>query len=194
MPFHVHKKGIRALGIAESFVKGTSQQSVLAGVIMRADRIVDGFSFSLVTVGGMDATRQIINLIDQLHRQDINLVLLSGCIISWFNVIDLRQVYEAGSIPLICVTYNVSEGLDHYFHELFPSNWSKRLQAYQQNGERIPITLNTGKTVFTRSLGLSIDEVKGALNKFTIFGAVPEPIRVARLLARSLLKRHQKIL
>jgi endonuclease V-like protein UPF0215 family len=194
MPFHVHKKGIRALGIAESFVKGTTQKSVLAGVVMRADRFVDGFSFSLVTVGGVDATTQVIDLIERLHRHDINLILLNGCVISWFNVIDLHQVYVAGSIPLICVTYDKSEGLDQYFRELFPTTWQQRRETYRQNGVRTPIILRTGKTIFTRCLGLPLDEAKGALNKFTVFGAIPEPIRVARLLARSLMKHHRKIL
>lgn len=194
MPFHVHKKGIRALGIAESFVKGISQKSFLAGVVMRADRIVDGFSHSLVTVGGVDATEQVLALIEKLRRQDINVIILNGCVISWFNVIDLQQVYEASSIPLICVTYDASEGLDQYFHELFPTTWQQRLKTYRQNGKRIPVTLRTGKSIFTRYFGLSLDQVKGVVNKFTIFGAVPEPIRVARLLARTLLKHYQQSL
>ena len=190
MPFHAHKKGIRALGIAESFVKGISQKSFLVGVVMRADRIIDGFSYALVTVGGMDGTQQAITLIERLHRQDINVIILNGCIISWFNVIDLHQVFNASSIPLICVTYDPSEGLDHYFQKLFPTSWQPRLRTYQHNGGRTPITLKTGKNIFARYLGLSIDEVKGVLNKFTVFGAVPEPVRVARLLARTLMKHH----
>ena len=189
MPFHVHKKGIRALGIAESFVKGLSQKSFLAGVVMRADRIIDGLSFTQVTVGGIDATQQVITLLEKLHRQDINVIILNGCVISWFNVIDLQEVFQASSIPLICVTYDASEGLDKYFQELFPTTWQQRLQTYQQNGERILVTIKTGKCVFTRYFGLSLAEVKGVLNKFTVFGAVPEPIRVARLLARTLMKQ-----
>ena len=193
MPFHAHKKGIRALGIAESFVKGISQKSFLVGVVMRADRIIDGFSYTLVTVGGMDGTQQAITLIENLHRQDINVIILNGCIISWFNVIDLHEVFNTSSIPLICVTYDVSEGLDHYFQELFPTTWQQRLNTYHQNGVRTPVTLKTGKKIFARYLGLSLDEVKGVLNKFTVFGAVPEPIRVARLLARTLMKHHQSV-
>lgn len=188
MPFHAHKKGIRALGIAESFVKGLSQKSFLAGVVMRADRIIDGLSFTQVTVGGIDATQQVITLLEKLHRQDINVIILNGCVISWFNVIDLQEVFQASSIPLICVTYDASEGLEKYFQELFPTTWQQRLQIYQQNGVRILVTLKTGKCVFTRYFGLSLAEVKGVLNKFTVFGAVPEPIRVARLLARTLMK------
>jgi len=54
----VHKKAVRALGVSESFVKGISEKSVLAGVVMRADMAIDGFVFSKATVGGMDATER----------------------------------------------------------------------------------------------------------------------------------------
>jgi len=57
---HVHKKGFRTLGVSESFVKGVSEKSILAGVVMRADMMIDGFTFSRATVGGLDATDKIL--------------------------------------------------------------------------------------------------------------------------------------
>ncbi|MGH9910516.1 MAG: DUF99 family protein, partial [Nitrososphaerales archaeon] len=42
---HIEKKAIRALGIAESFVK-SQNQSVLAGVVMRSDMIIDGIAYA----------------------------------------------------------------------------------------------------------------------------------------------------
>jgi endonuclease V-like protein UPF0215 family len=188
LPLHVHKKAVRALGIAESFVKGVSERSVLAGVVMRADRVLDGFGFATATVGGMDATDTIIKLYATLERDDINVLLLNGCIISWYNVIDLHQVVEETRRPLLCVTYEASEGLDKYFLELFPDDGARRVEVYHKNGSRTPITLQTGHTVYTRFINMSLDDAKGLLNKFTMHGAVPEPLRVARLLARSLVK------
>lgn len=188
LPLHVHKKAVRALGIAESFVKGVSQRSVLAGVVMRADRVLDGFGFATVTVGGMDATDQIIALHASLHRDDINVLLLNGCVISWYNVIDLHRVAAATRRPLLCVTYEASEGLDPYFLELFPEDGPHRVEVYHKNGGRTPLTLPTGHTVYLRFLDMTLDEATGLLRKFTLHGAVPEPLRVARLLARSLMK------
>ena len=69
MPLHVHKKGIRAMGVAESFVKGVGKKSIISGVVMRSDMIVDGFTFSNVTVGGMDATQKIVELYESLKRE-----------------------------------------------------------------------------------------------------------------------------
>jgi endonuclease V-like protein UPF0215 family len=50
MVLHVNKKGIRVLGIAESFKRG-EEKSVLAGVVMRSDNIIDGVAFDRIAVG-----------------------------------------------------------------------------------------------------------------------------------------------
>ena len=188
MRLHVHKKAFRALGISESFVKGVSKESVLAGVVMRADKAIDGFVFSSATVGGMDATGKTIEMHRTLERNDINLLILNGCVISWYNVIDLHKVAEETGLPLICVTYEESAGLEKYFTELFPEDWENRVKIYHKNKARTPIKLDTGYTVYARFLDMTLEQAKGILNKFTSHGAVPEPLRVARLLARSIAK------
>jgi len=187
---HITKKGIRVLGISESFVKQKTKRSILTGVVMRADGIIDGFGICTTTVGGLDATKSVISLYENLKRKDVNVIFLNGCIISWFNVIDLKKVYEKVGLPLICVTYEESEGLEKYFKEYF-RDWEERFYIYLRNGKREKIEIKTGKTVFTRSLGLEKDEVKRILDKFTLDGAISEPLRVARLLANSILKNLQ---
>lgn len=188
MPVRAHKKGIRAFGVAESFVKGRSRRSVVAGVVMRADGVLDGVAFATVEVGGMDATSRICAMFDALTRDDVNLILLNGCVISWYNVVDLHRVAEATGLPVICVTYEASAGLDKYLREYFPDDWQRRVAVCRRNGPRTPLTLRTGHVVHARFLGLSEPEARGVLNKFTVFGAVPEPLRVARLIARALMR------
>jgi endonuclease V-like protein UPF0215 family len=190
LPLHVHKKAVRALGVAESFVKGVSKRSVLAGVVMRADMVIDGFVLSSATVGGMDATEKMIEMYEDLERDDVSIVILNGCIISWYNVVDLHQVVDEFELPLLCVTYEESEGLEKYFVELFPEDWRHRVEVYHRNGSRTPIQLHTGHTVYTRFLNMTLAEAKGILNKFTLHGSIPEPLRVARLLARSIVKAY----
>jgi Uncharacterized conserved protein len=56
---HLGKKGIRILGIAESF--SSRERSLIAGVVMRKDLRIDGCAFGTVTVGGLDATDCIID-------------------------------------------------------------------------------------------------------------------------------------
>ncbi len=57
---------------------------------------------------------------------------------------------------------------------------------YRKLGNREPLRLKTGFEVYARFLGATAEETKGLLNSFTLEGKVPEPLRVARLLARSI--------
>ena len=192
LALHVHKKAIRALGVSESFRKGVGGKSVLAGVVMRSDMVIDGFTFGFAEVGGMDSTDRITEMYKNLNREDVNLLLLNGCVISWYNVVDLQKLHEETEIPLICVTYEESPGLERYFKELFPEDWEYRVSVYHKNGGRTEFRLKTGHTVYVRFLGVSREDAEGVLNKFTLHGAVPEPLRVARLLARSLMRTLSK--
>ena len=179
---------LTTLGIAESFVKGISKKSILAGVVMKGDMGIEDLIVTKVMVGGMDATDMIIRMYHELQRDDIQFLMLNGCIISWYNVIDLTQVADETSIPLICVTYDASEGLDKYFIELFPEDWEIRVAIYHKNKTRIPIKLDTGYTVYIRFIGMDLKRAKAIMNKYTWQGSIPEPLRVARLIARSILK------
>ncbi|WP_455280001.1 endonuclease dU [[Eubacterium] cellulosolvens] len=189
---HVDKKGIRVLGISESFIKNKSKTSILAGLIMRADLVIDGFSFSKATVGGMDATECVLEIYQKLGREDINLVFLNGCVISWFNIIDLKRFYRDIARPVICITYEKSEGLEKYFVEYFGNEAEDRIAKYKENGEREEFKLHTGKIIFARYLGLNREDVIQVINKFTLHGSIPEPLRVARLLARTLVHQMPK--
>ena len=184
MTLHINKKGFRVLGIAESFVK-SEQSSQLAGVVMRRDLRIDGFGFSRITVGGDDATEGVLKIFDDLDRKDVNAILLNGTVISWFNIIDIDCVFETIAIPTISLTYEESEGLEDYIQEYF-SNPDEKIRLYRKLGAREPLNLKTGYQVYARSLGATFQEAKGLLNAFTLDGKVPEPLRVARLLARRL--------
>jgi len=186
---HPEKKGIRALGIAESFRKG-HPLSVLAGVVMRSDGIVDGFACSSATVGGMDATEAVLRIYRSLEREDLNIILLNGCIISWFNIIDVEKVFQETSVPVICVTYEPSEGLEKYISEYFGED-SERMELYRRLGNREKISIN-GHELYLRAAGLSRREAERILEKFSHFGGVPEPLRVARIIARGIMRMFYK--
>jgi endonuclease V-like protein UPF0215 family len=180
---HIPKKGLRALGIAES-CHGRSI-SRLAGVVMRKDLRVDGFAFSTVTVGGSDASTSILRMVKDLKRRDLNVIMLSGCVIAWFNIINASLIVQETGIPVICVTYEDSEGLFEDIRHHFPHD-EARISAYENLGVRIPVRLHTHQTIFIRCWGLSLNDAARLCNDFTLDGSIPEPLRVARLCARHL--------
>lgn len=184
---HLAKKGLRVLGVAESF-RGR-EHSTLAGVVMRRDRIIDGFGFAEVTVGGMDATNAVISLFKDFEREDINLIMLSGCVIAWYNIIIPEEVWMETGVPVVVVTYEDSEGLEEEIGAHFPDD-EGRLDVYRRLGARTAHTLRTGYTVYLRSAGIDAREAGAMVEAFTLEGKIPEPLRTARLAARAVM-RHR---
>jgi len=182
---HISKKGIRALGIAESY--SGREQSVICGVAMRKDLRIDGVGFGTVTVGGTDATDSILSLVKKLARSDINVLLLGGCLISWYNIIDPLRLYKELNLPVICVTYEASEGLIEDIGKYFPGD-SDRISMYIRLGERFPVVLKTGRTIYLRSWGITDADAAKICDDFTLDGKIPEPVRVARLSARAFMR------
>jgi endonuclease V-like protein UPF0215 family len=179
---HIPKKGLRALGIAES--SSGREHSTLAGIVMRKDLIIDGCVFSRVTVGGMDATDAVLEIVTALKRRDINVILLSGCVIAFFNIIDPGQVHDCTGLPVICVTYEESAGLEGDILHHFPGD-TARLDAYRRLGNRTLHILPDGQTMYLRSWGLDPADAGRLCTAFTCEGKIPEPLRVARLTARA---------
>jgi endonuclease V-like protein UPF0215 family len=186
MALHLNKPGLRILGIAESFVRSRTH-STIAGVVMRADLRVDGLAYAHATVGGDDATAAVLSLYRQLDRRDVNALILSGAALSWFNIVDLKRVFEETETPLICLTYEESSGLEEHIRHHFPSP-DEKLRLYRNLGERQAIHLKTGYEVFVRVWGATTNEARILLSKFTRDGRVPEPVRLARLAARAALE------
>jgi endonuclease V-like protein UPF0215 family len=182
---HLAKRGIRALGIAESFSGRDS--STMAGVVMRKDLRIDGVALASLTVGGMDATGAVLGIIASLARRDINVVMVSGSVMAWFNILDPEAVSRETGLPIIVVTYEDSEGLEEDIAHHFPGD-EERLRAYRRLGERIPVELGNGPRVFIRAFGISPGDATRLLRDFTRDGKVPEPVRVARLVARAAMR------
>ena len=107
---HLEKHGLRGLAIAESFLQN-SKKSILAGLVTTSDFIIDGFIFGHSTVGGDDATDTILSMYTKLNRSDINFILISGIVISLYNIIDIKKISQKTELPVIGVTYNDSDSI-----------------------------------------------------------------------------------
>lgn len=154
---------------------------------MRRDLIIDGAAFGFSTVGGRDATAAIFNIVNSLDRRDINFIMLSGCVISWFNIIDPGELYTKTGIPVIGVTYEDSEGLADDIKYHFPGD-EERLAAYERLGRRDRFFLKTGYDVYLRSWGIDNNDAYTVCDSFTKEGRVPEPLRVAGIVAKGSMK------
>ncbi|WP_348612690.1 DUF99 family protein [Halobaculum rarum] len=199
------KSGTRALGVAVS-ADGRSDadppaRATVAAAAVRADRVVDGLSFSTCTVGGSDATAAVVDCIDRLGRPDVRHVLLAGVAPAWFNLIDCRRVHEAAERPVIAVSFEASSGLEPHLREHFTGEaLDRRLAVYESLPEREPVTLAGEATrgggavdepgdepdLWVRPVGADAAAARRIVAAHTPEGqGRPEPLRVARLAARA---------
>ncbi|MFB6086686.1 MAG: DUF99 family protein [Halodesulfurarchaeum sp.] len=174
------KDGVRALGVAESY---REDESVLAGAVVAANRVVSGFEFETCTVGGLDATAAIQSLFETLDREDVQYCFVAGIAPAWFNVLDLEALHESTGLPVLSVSFEESPGLEEPLREAFSgAELERRLERYAAQPDREPVTVN-GETRYVRSVGLA-EPVERVVSAFTPVGGRPEPLRVARLAAR----------
>jgi len=177
------KAGVRALGVAESY---DGDASTLAGSVVRASRIVDGFVLGRCTVGGSDATAAVADMVARIDREDVRYLLVAGIAPAWFNVLDLQELHEETALPVLSITFEDSPGLERAIREAFDDEATveDRLARYRAQPERRPVTVND-ETVYLRSVGIDDDEAADVVRGFTPEGGRPEPLRVARLAARA---------
>ncbi|MCL4339776.1 MAG: DUF99 family protein [Thaumarchaeota archaeon] len=183
----IPKGGRRVLAIAESFHPESDRPSVIAGLVMRLDLIIDGLTMGTILKGGNDATAEILKLYKSLKRNDINFLLINGSILSLYNMVDLDLLYSQSGIPIICTNSSGEHDLESNIRRRFPKDLAK-LQAYRKLGRSQSVLLKTGKTIFVRQRGMTEDDARVILNRLTLQGNVPEPIRIARMIARALLE------
>jgi endonuclease V-like protein UPF0215 family len=186
------KDGVRALGVAESY-RGECGDSYLAGAVVRADSVAEGFRFTTITVGGTDSTEKLVELYDSFGREDVRFALVSGIAPAWYNIVDIGAVHDATGVPVASVTYEEGDenGLRSSLEEGFEgSAREERLALYDALPPRRLVTADGGRELYVRSVGLTDDTADEWVRGFMLSGEGsrrPEPVRVARLAARGLL-------
>lgn len=183
----VSKRAIRVLGIAESFTM-KYPKSILTGVVMRSDFIIDGVVNSCSTVGGLDITDSIIGMYRALGRPDIHAVMVDGCIVSFYNIIDLDRLFGELKIPVMCLSFSRSRGNPRAaVIKLFREDYEVRLGLLDRLGEPQIIDTPYGP-VWARYRGVSHSEARLLVTRFQRDGRRPEPLKVSALVSSSILR------
>ncbi|WP_435145106.1 DUF99 family protein [Halobaculum sp. P14] len=198
------KPGARTLGVSVSAPSGADESAetadgsgadaAVAGALVRADRVLDGLSFSRCTVGGTDATAAVVDCFERLGREDVQFVLVAGAAPAWFNVVDLAAVHEAVDRPVLSVSFEASAGLAPALREHFSGDaLRRRLGVYEALPPRVRVSVDDdvdggdegSAALWVRAVGCGDDEARRVVAELTPAGQRrPEPLRVARLAAR----------
>lgn len=167
-----------------SFQKGISKTAILAVVLFNGTKI-EKIKAKRIAVDGLDATEK---LVDAFRKLEFEAVFLSGISFAGFNIVDPMVIHEIYKRPVIVISRTkpnnvaVKRALKKYFED-----WKKRWEVFKKIGHVYRILVVTGEPlVYVETVGISIKQAQNIIRSFAFCGRMPEPIRVARLIARGL--------
>ncbi len=180
------KKGIKIIGLAcASFNREKDKNVPIIGAIYRGSFLLEGVLKSQVTVDGSDATERIANMILQSsHKQQLKLIMTRGVTIAGFNYIDLEQLHQKTNLPIISVVDREPnmEKISKALRKL--PDGEKKLAIIKRSGlPREYISAENNEPIYVQFKGLEHEDISQLLKDLTLVGRIPEPIRVARLIA-----------
>lgn len=187
------KREMRILGIDDGpFNKFKDETAIIVGVFYRGGNYLDGILSAKAKVDGSDATKTIIKMVEKSKfYSQIQCIMLKGIAVAGFNVIDINKIYSITKIPVIVVMRtlpNLNELAKAIQHTTNPK---KRFQKILDAGKIHPIKTKNG-IIHCQLAGISEKKAKEILAISTTNSNIPEPLRVAHIIASGIVKGESK--
>jgi endonuclease V-like protein UPF0215 family len=179
------KDETRVLGFQDGPFSFGDETCQLAGVLARGGGYVEGVLVDEVTVDGRDATDTIVDLVAPTGFADTAQALaFEGGTVGGFNVLDLDRLHEALGLPVIALTReepdpaSVRAALERHVDDA--EDRARLLQAHPVHAVELDEA-----PVYLRHAGGDTRRLAQLVRVHTVRGRVPEPLRIARLVARA---------
>ena len=177
------KQEIRILGVDDSPFTFSDKYGTVIGVVMRGGQYLECVLKREISIDGDDATYVCIDIIKKSkHRKQLKVLLLDGVTLGGFNVVNIEKIYTDTNLPVITVTRDepdfekIKKALKKHF-----TDWKTRFNLIK-NGQIHKIKTKHNP-IFIKCVGIDVEEAKEIIKLSTIRGVIPEPIRMAHLIA-----------
>lgn len=177
------KRQIRILGIDDAPFTFHEKYTSIIGAVMRGGEYLECVLRNQVIIDGTEATEICAQMINSSrHHRQLKVVMIDGACLGGFNVVDIDALSQATQIPVITVTRDKphQRKIKHALQKNF-KDWETRFEVLKKGRlYKIPTTYNP---MYIKCSDISLEEAKEIINISTIRGVIPEPIRVAHLIA-----------
>ena len=177
------KRQIRLLGLDDSPFSFNEKYTTLIGVVMRGGEYLECVLSRQISIDGDDVTFVCIDMIKNTkHKNQLKAILLDGVTFGGFNVADIQEIHKSTELPVITVTRDkpdfdkIEQALKNNFVD-----WKHRLNLMKKG--RLHVVKTKHNPIYIKCMGIGIEDAKEIIKLSTIRGVVPEPIRVAHLIA-----------
>lgn len=178
----------RFLGIDDGPFHFGDADVLLVGVAVQAPSYIEAVLTGHAHVDGQDATDRIAAMVSRSrYREGLRMIFLNGIAVGGFNVIDLDALHREIGVPVVTVTRR-SPDLDAIRGALQRKfeDWEERWALIERH--RIEEVKTRHTPLRVTYVGATRHEVVEALALTTVRGALPEPLRVAHLVAAASVK------
>ena len=167
------------------FAHGHRGDVLLVGAVCARTRL-DGVVSTRVRRDGANAAKRMVEVIRSSgFARHLQAVLLQGIAVAGFNVVDVHAVHRALGLPVL-VLVRKRPRLERVRRALFESGplgrgvrgATRKWQLIERAGIPEPLA-----GVFVQRVGLSRTEAQELIERTRLHGALPEPIRLAHLIA-----------
>ncbi len=152
---------------------------LLVGTVCSRTRL-DGVISGRVRRDGANATREMIRVIEASQfSEHVQAVLLQGIAVAGFNVVDVHALHAALGIPVLAIVRRAPD-----FASIKKALFS-RVRGAERKWRLIERagTLDPIRDVLVQRVGISVDHARELLAATTLHGNLPEPLRLAHLIA-----------
>jgi hypothetical protein len=178
----------RFLGIDDGPFHFGDDEVPLVGVAVQAPAYIEGVLMAHAHVDGRDATERILGMVrTSRYREGLRMVFLNGIAVGGFNVIDVEALHQELRVPVVTVTRRTPD-LDAIRGALRRKfdDWEGRWALIRS--QRIEEVATRHAPLRVTYVGAERNVVIEALALTTVRGALPEPLRVAHLIAAATVK------
>lgn len=167
--------------------KGRRGKTILVGLETRGLDI-DKLSWKPVVIDSRECSLAIIELSKLLGESD--LILLDGVTYAGFDVVDPDEIHTSTNAPVV-VVQQYPLNLERVRRALF-RNFTDAYERYvvvEKTVNRFQYLDTPWKTIQYCAVGIEVDKAKEYLLKTMIYSPVPEPLRIAHILASTLSRK-----
>ena len=188
------KQQIRVCGIDDApfEFKNRASKAIVIGTVVRIPSYLEGILRFEVTVDGDDSTSEIKRSITKSRFFDqIKAIMIDGIALAGFNVIDIGLLSESMRIPVITVTRDRPdmEAIRNALLEYFDDGEERFAQISKLPVKAVGTSHNP---IFVSCAGIEFSEAVEIIRASTVRGVVPEPIRMAHIIASGVVKGESK--
>jgi len=181
------KKQIRIIGWDDAaFSKPSKHPSnqfiTLVGAVIRGGDYIDGLLTTKIEVDGLDATEKIIESINNSrHKDQLKIIMTNGVSFGGFNLIDIKEVYKTTKLPVIVIQRKKPDMTEFLKAMNIFSDFKKRKQIVKNAG-----MIYKCNKIFYQKIGLTKKQAEEIIKLTSVHSNIPEPIRVAHIIATGL--------